>query len=611
MDEKENPAGSGGASGETAAEDVSHRDVNTETIGEVKRAVSGGGTPYAAPVTTLAAVSCDEYLSEDNLALLRHMSTDEIRDGLLGLIWHRVDDENLAIKRGHVLGAKRQPPTRLAFPEVARLLMAMEHVRMLRDDSRGQSDSAEVLAVYDSDPTSRRYGTYLTSDRYLRRLARQYAPDISTKEFGELKAALEDLAPRQSIGTDRDMIAVGNGIVDYRTGELRPFSPEHVFLSKIETDYHPDAQSPVIVNPDDGTEWEIESWMAELSDDPEVVELLWHVIGAVCRPHVSWNKSAWFYSEVGNNGKGTLVALMRNLLGTGNWISLSLSAAGGRFGLSELLDAGLPQAILTDENDVGIYLDKAAGIKALITGDALQIEGKGTNAVTLHWPGFMVQCINEFPRVRDRSPSFLRRLLLVPFEKSFAGIERRYIKDDYLARPEVLAYVLRRVLDHELLAEHYELPTPEVCDNALGEFREHNDPVMAFWTEMKEQLVWDLVPFIFLFDLYKSWLAYSSPSAKVIGRNNFTQELVALVRQEPGGQWECTDRSARHRPAGRMSEPEPLIVDYELENWMSTKKGTREAKSRVDPNAIKDRYAGLMRKRHYLVPGVLGDEGSE
>lgn len=30
--------------------------------------------------------------------------------------------------------------------------------------------------------------------------------------------------------------------------------------------------------------------MAELSDDPEVVRLLWEILGAIIRPLVPWNK---------------------------------------------------------------------------------------------------------------------------------------------------------------------------------------------------------------------------------------------------------------------------------------------------------------------------------
>ena len=79
--------------------------------------------------------------------------------------------------------------------------------------------------------------------------------------------------------------------------------------------YNPNAKNPVIHNPDDGTDWDVESWMADLSDDPEIVNVLWKILGAVIRPNVAWGKAAWLYSESGNNGKGTLCQLMRALCG--------------------------------------------------------------------------------------------------------------------------------------------------------------------------------------------------------------------------------------------------------------------------------------------------------
>lgn len=89
----------------------------------------------------------------------------------------------------------------------------------------------------------------------------------------------------------------------------------------------------------------------------------------------------------------------------------------------------------------------------------------------------MVQCVNELPRLRDRSESMYRRLLVVPFEKRFEGSERKYIKDDYLKRKDVLEYVL-----YHLLAEtdYYELDEPQACAALLDEFREVNDPVRQF-----------------------------------------------------------------------------------------------------------------------------------
>ena len=72
---------------------------------------------------------------------------------------------------------------------------------------------------------------------------------------------LKDWAPRVTRTMDQDLIAVNNGIFDFRTKELMPFSAKHIFIGKSPLDYVPDAVNPVIHNTDDGTDWDAESWL--------------------------------------------------------------------------------------------------------------------------------------------------------------------------------------------------------------------------------------------------------------------------------------------------------------------------------------------------------------
>ena len=90
----------------------------------------------------------------------------------------------------------------------------------------------------------------------------------------------------------------------------------------------------------------------------------------------------------------------------------------------------------------------------------------------------------------------------MPFLKNFQGAERRYIKDEYLARKDVLEYILWRVLN----MDYYELSEPEACQALLLEYKEANDPVRQFWSEMEEQFVWDLLPYDFIHSLYLKWM---------------------------------------------------------------------------------------------------------
>lgn len=172
-------------------------------------------------------------------------------------------------------------------------------------------------------------------------------------------------------------------------------------------------------------------------------------------------------------------------------------------------------AIIVDENDVGTYIDAAANLKAIITNDVIGINRKYKTPINLQFRGFMVQCLNEFPRFKDKSDSFYRRQLFVPFDKCFTGRERKYIKSDYLHRQEVLEYVMYKVLH----MDYYSLSEPAACKAVLAEYKEFNDPIRAFFEELADRFSWDFVPFEFAYDLYKAWFLENSPSGSIQGRN--------------------------------------------------------------------------------------------
>jgi len=216
-------------------------------------------------------------------------------------------------------------------------------------------------------------GIYLTEDRALRILFRKFNRSLTTKQLDEVKAVLKDSIPRVLPTRTKNLVAVNNGIFDYDTKQLLDFSPDYIFTTKSSVNYNPNAKNVIIHNPKDNTDWDVESWMNELSDDPEVVNVLWEMIGAVIRPNVAWNISAWLFSEKGNNGKGTFCELVRQIIGEGNYASISLADFSKDFMLEPLTHSS---AIIVDENDVGTYIDRAANLKAVITGDTIQINRK-------------------------------------------------------------------------------------------------------------------------------------------------------------------------------------------------------------------------------------------
>lgn len=426
-----------------------------------------------------------------------------------------------------------------------------------------------VLAIYVGDgPEAGIYILDTVYSKYLTDIINRVSPAIEKRQVDEVREKLRSNAPCAKRTEDSNLIPVGNGIFDCRTQELKPFRPDYVFTEKLATAYKDHPVNPVIHNDADGTDWDVESWIASLSDDPEVVNLLWCVIYAVVHPLKKWDKLICLCGSSGCNGKSTIIQMMRDLCGEDYYVSLSLQ---------DICDRYLPpdfaskKAIIGDENVVGGYLELTAILKAIITGNLTTIEPKYRDKIPVCFQGVVVQCLNSYVKFRDRTDSMYRRLLMIPFLKRFLGDERKYIKDDYLRRSEVLEYVLWRVLN---MPEFDKLPEPEACEIELEKYKNANDPLRVFLGEILPELAWSTVPFTFLYDLYKEWIKRNNPSGKMSSKGEFENNVMEFINTNRSNNcyaaWEVIAKEPpRTVPKGDLNTPEPLILEYKLTDWMN------------------------------------------
>ena len=556
--------------------------------------MTDNATPHDAPsqATHQAMIPPINQLISDEVELFfatQHqetLSAQDVEFHLLNRINNRLISENTQYG---LKGSRAYQTLRTLTPAViAGCMLKRNRIVRIMLSEKNTDPNYDVLAVYmDHGPNT---GIYVTDEVSIRVLAREYNFSISPKELDHVIDMLADNAPRVMVSANRDLIAVNNGIFDYKTKTLLPFTPEIVFTAKSAVNYNENAVNPVIHNDTDGTDWDIESWMADLNDDPEIIALLWEILSAIIRPNVAWDKTAWFLSEVGNNGKGTLLTLMRNLCGERAWTSIPVADFGKDFHLEPLIRTN---AVLVDENDVGEYVDRAANLKAVITNDVILINRKNKTPIAYQFRGFMVQCVNDTPRFRDKSGSLYRRQLIIPFDKSFTGAERKYIKQDYMHRTEVLEYVLYRVLS----GNFYELSEPAAVRAALHQYKIENDPVRAFAEEFLDRVVWDLLPWRFLYALYRAWLTKDQPSNPPLGYNKFVKHLT-LILQEAVGEgegygWFVTPAAVRTK--NRILGEEPLAVEYNLDQWFDIQPVNGSIRKVGTPHNIPVSTRGLLR----------------
>lgn len=482
-------------------------------------------------------------------------------------------------------GEKIQRLSYLPNAAIARLMIALEGIKAL-NYSDGNNAGNYQLGIYQD--CGENEGIYVTTEDLFIKVIKKYNFNISVSGIRQVMELLRYTAPVVAVRKYRNLIPVNNGIFDYDTKKLLPFSPDYVFVSKCKVNFNAAATNVVIHNDDDGTDWDVDSWIHELTDDPQVEQLIWQIIGAVIRPNVRWDKVIMPYSTKGNNGKGTLCRLLRNLCGEGNYTSIAINDMSKNFRLSPLLHVS---AVIVDENNVTGYLDDASTFKALITGDQVQIEEKYKAPVDFRFSGLMVQCVIFLPRVNDKTSSFYRRILMVPFEKCFTGAERKYIKDDYLNRQEVLEYVLCKVL--EKIPSYYDFDVPDACTRLLDDYKTFNDPVRQFAEEMLPELKWQLVPNKFLYDLFKAWYEENIPSGRVQGKNSFLQEFKDVIAERDD--WKATGSSVPTQ--GYSFGSEPLIIRYNLTKWMNDAYRGTDAAMICTPSmdTIKSSVSGIIR----------------
>lgn len=476
-------------------------------------------------------------------------------------------------------------PQDLLPQQIASCMARLHHVILLGLTPENSSEDYDTLAIYETKGP--RKGIYSTDDDEFVDLAREYKYDLTTRQIKEVLSALRSMVPHKVRNQNPDLIPVNNGIFNYKTKTLLPFDPELIFISKSKVNYNSHAKNITIHNDKDGSDWDVVHWMNSLSDDPEIVHVLWQILGAIIRPNVSWDMSAWLYSTKGSNGKGTLCELMRNLCGQGSYAKIALNDFSQDFMLEPLVHAS---AIIVDENDVGSYIDKAANLKAVVTGDVITINRKFKDPINYQFKGFMVQCLNEFPKVKDKSGSFYRRLMFVPMTKNFKGHERKYIKQDYLHRKDVLEYVMYHIL-HD--TNYYALDIPKACQDTLEDYKEFNDPIRQFISDILPVAKWDLLPFKFLYDLYLAWIRHNVPKGMPVSYRSFTAELHEIFDNETVHNFTCHG-DGQTRTLNKMDRAEPLILEYNLTNWMNRSASGNDTNALATP-MVRARYRGLVR----------------
>jgi putative DNA primase/helicase len=222
-------------------------------------------------------------------------------------------------------------------------------------------------------------------------------------------------------------------------------APTPMFFSTFALDYDfvLDAPPPV-------------KWFAFLSklwpDDPAAIQLLQTWFGYCLTGATSQQKILLIVGPK-RSGKGTIARILRALIGPQNVAGPTLSSLAMNFGLWPLVEKQL--AIISDACLSGGRSDQDAIVERLlaISGeDAVTVDRKNLQPVTLQLPTKFMVLTNELPRLGDASGAVASRFLLLPTPRSWFGQEDLGLTDRLLTeRPGILLWAIEgwRILQEQ------------------------------------------------------------------------------------------------------------------------------------------------------------------
>jgi len=266
-------------------------------------------------------------------------------------------------------------------------------------------------------------------ERFLGELAERLLGDFLTnQQVRELVGRVTRLSgvERDEIHTPPNRLVVANGIVDLRTGELDDWTPHEHHRTRLDVEYHPDAECP-----------RIDEFFSEIVRDNDVGTLYQLAAHCIYREYIN-EKAAMLVGD-GQNGKSVFLSLLVEFLGEYNVSHRSLQDLDGERFAANSLEGKLANL----HPDMGDESVRDLGVFKKLTGrDSMTADVKYEKPIKFENHATLVFAANRMPAMQEDTHALWRRWIYLNFPYKFSA-------DDPDAKDPVPKRVLMRELTDE------------------------------------------------------------------------------------------------------------------------------------------------------------------
>ena len=272
--------------------------------------------------------------------------------------------------------------------------------------------------------------------------------------------------------SDKRYILFANGVYDLNTGKLEPHTHEYIIPNQIPWKYNPDA-----------VEAEIDNAMFDwCCGDAAIYDLIEEIIGYSM---IRDNNFRRFFIIVGNkrNGKSIFLKVLTELIGQENCSCVSLEHLDTRFITTLLMN----KLVNIGDDIEDTKISRTATLKKLVSGDALTVERKGRDPITLKSYATLIFSANVIPDMDDMTGAVKDRLIIIPFNNYFSGDSDNPDILQELITDNNMEYLILAGLDGlKRLQKNKAFTAPKCVIDMMNHYTISNDPVAAFLDGLKE-----------------------------------------------------------------------------------------------------------------------------